>query len=208
MGPLTVSYDAIQYLDPGADVETESYRKGVMKYEANNIWVWAPFSSSVTSSKLFNLVVPQLWCLKRKALCTQRLLSYLFYLWASIVAHMLKNLPAVHETLVPSLHWEDLLEEKMAIHSSILTWRIPWTRSLVGYSPWGSKELLTTEATWHGMASIYLSICLSIFIYLLSLSSSPTLTSLVFSSDRFFFNYSKNHVSKNLLGKQTSPNTT
>ena len=52
MGHLTVSYDAIQYLDPGADAETEGYRKGVMKYEPNNIWVWTPFSSSVTSSKL------------------------------------------------------------------------------------------------------------------------------------------------------------
>ena len=40
---------------------------------------------------------------------------------------LIKNLPAVHETLAPSLHWEDLLEEKMATHSSILTWRIPWT---------------------------------------------------------------------------------
>lgn len=37
MCPLTVSYDAIQYLDPGADAETEGYRKGVMKHEANNI---------------------------------------------------------------------------------------------------------------------------------------------------------------------------
>ena len=60
-------------------------------------------------------------------------------------------------------------------------------RSLVGYSPWGSKESDTTAATWHGVASIYLSISLSIFIYLLSLSSSPALTSLAFSSDRFFF---------------------
>ena len=57
----------------------------------------------------------------------------------------------------------------------------------MGYSPWGSKESDTTAATWHGVASIYLSISLSIFIYLLSLSSSPALTSLAFSSDRFFF---------------------
>ena len=38
MGHLTVSYDAIQYLDPGADAETEGYRKGVMKYEQQQ-WV-------------------------------------------------------------------------------------------------------------------------------------------------------------------------
>ena len=37
----------------------------------------------------------------------------------------------------------------MEIHSSILAWRIPWTEGLVGYSPWGRKELDTTEATKH-----------------------------------------------------------
>ena len=43
------------------------------------------------------------------------------------VAQTVKNLPAVRETWVQSLHWEDPLEEGMATHSSILTWRIPWT---------------------------------------------------------------------------------
>ena len=47
--------------------------------------------------------------------------------WASLVAHLLKNLPAVQETWVWSLSWEDLLEKEMATHSSILAWRIPWT---------------------------------------------------------------------------------
>ena len=40
---------------------------------------------------------------------------------------MVKNLPAVQETQVPSLGWEDPLEEGMATYSSILAWRIPWT---------------------------------------------------------------------------------
>ena len=40
---------------------------------------------------------------------------------------MVKNPPAMQEVLVPSPGWEDPLEEKMAIHSSILAWRIPWT---------------------------------------------------------------------------------
>ena len=40
---------------------------------------------------------------------------------------MVKNLPAMQETQVRSLSWEDLLEKEMAIHSKILTWRIPWT---------------------------------------------------------------------------------
>ena len=48
--------------------------------------------------------------------------------WASLVAQMVKNLPAVWETWVRSLDWEDPLEEDMATHSSILAWRIPMER--------------------------------------------------------------------------------
>ena len=47
--------------------------------------------------------------------------------WASLVAQMVKNLPAMQEILVPSLDWEDPLEKRMATHSSILAWRIPWS---------------------------------------------------------------------------------
>ena len=46
----------------------------------------------------------------------------------------------VQETLVPSLGWNNPLEEEIATHSSILAWKIPWT--LVGYSFWGCKELV------------------------------------------------------------------
>ena len=45
----------------------------------------------------------------------------------SLVAQMLKNLPAMQETLVQSLGWEDSLEKGKATHSSIFAWRIPWT---------------------------------------------------------------------------------
>ena len=50
------------------------------------------------------------------------------HLWASLVAQMVKNLPAVWETWVRSLGWEDLLEKEMATHSSILAWKTPWTK--------------------------------------------------------------------------------
>ena len=46
-------------------------------------------------------------------------------LWGSLVAQMVKHLPTVQETRVQSLGWEDLLEKGMAIHPSILPWRIP-----------------------------------------------------------------------------------
>ena len=45
----------------------------------------------------------------------------------SLVAQTVKNPPAIQETWVRSLGWEDLLEKGMATHFSILTWRIPWT---------------------------------------------------------------------------------
>ena len=63
----------------------------------------------------------------------------------SLVAQRLKCLPGMRETRVRSLGWEDPLEKGMATHSSTLAWRIPWGRSLVGYSPWGRKESDTTE---------------------------------------------------------------
>ena len=50
------------------------------------------------------------------------------YSWASLVAQMVKNPPAVQETWVQFLDWEDPLEEGMATDSSILAWRIPMAR--------------------------------------------------------------------------------
>ena len=49
------------------------------------------------------------------------------YSWASLVAQLLKNPPAMKETWVRSLDWEDPLGEGKVTHSSILAWRIPWT---------------------------------------------------------------------------------
>ena len=49
------------------------------------------------------------------------------YSWSPLVAQTIKNLPAMLETWVRSLGWEDPLEEGMATHSSILAWRVPWT---------------------------------------------------------------------------------
>ena len=59
---------------------------------------------------------------------------------ASLVAQTVKDLPAMWETWVPSLGWEDLLEKEMAPHSSTLAWKIIWTKQ-----PWGRKELDMTE---------------------------------------------------------------
>ena len=50
-----------------------------------------------------------------------------YAIWASLVAQLVKNPPAMRETWVQSLGWEDPLEKGKSTHSSILAWRIPWT---------------------------------------------------------------------------------
>ena len=64
------------------------------------------------------------------------------YNWrASLIAQLIKNPPAMQETPVQSLGQEDSLEKKMVAHSNILVWKISGQKRLVGYSPWGHKEL-------------------------------------------------------------------
>ena len=58
---------------------------------------------------------------------------------------MVRNLPAIWETWVQSLSWEDSLEKGLATHSSILVWRIPWTEEPGGLQSMGSQEWDTTE---------------------------------------------------------------
>ena len=62
-------------------------------------------------------------------------------IWASLVAQAVKNLPAVRETQVRSLSWEDPLEKGMATHSSILAWRIPWTEQPAWLQSIGSQRV-------------------------------------------------------------------
>ena len=60
---------------------------------------------------------------------------------ASLVAQLVKDLPAMQEMGFDSLGWEDPLEEGMATHSSVLAWRIPWTEEPGGPQSMGSQEL-------------------------------------------------------------------
>ena len=63
----------------------------------------------------------------------------------SLVVQMVKSSPAMWETWVRSLGWEDPLEEEMATHSSILAWRIPWIEEPGRLQSMGSQESDTTE---------------------------------------------------------------
>ena len=59
----------------------------------------------------------------------------------SLVAQMVKNLPVVWKTWVQSLGWEGPLVEEMATHSSIFTWRIPWTEEPGGLQSIGLQRV-------------------------------------------------------------------
>ena len=61
--------------------------------------------------------------------------------WTSLVAQMVKNLPEMQETCIPSLVWEDPLEKEMATHSSILAWRIPWKEESGRLQSMGSQRV-------------------------------------------------------------------
>ena len=69
----------------------------------------------------------EVFYLYSKSLLQTSLWSSIVQLWASLVAQLVKNPPAMLETWVLSLGWEDLLEKGKATHFSILGWRIPWT---------------------------------------------------------------------------------
>ena len=71
------------------------------------------------------------------------------YSWASLVAQLVKNPPAMRETWVRSLGQKDPLEEGVATHSSILAWRIPWTEESGGLQSMGSQRVGHNWATEH-----------------------------------------------------------
>ena len=61
-------------------------------------------------------------------------------MWASLVAQLVKNPPAMWETWVQSLGWDNPLEKGKVTHSSILAWKIPWTVQSMGRKEWDMTE--------------------------------------------------------------------
>ena len=70
-------------------------------------------------------------------------------MWASLVAQMVKHLPAMRETQVRFLGWEDPLEKEMATHSSVLAWKIPWTEEPGRLQSMGLQRVRHDWATSH-----------------------------------------------------------
>ena len=89
---------------------------------------------------IFNLGAsgPQVW--KEVDILLAICLSPQTNMGASLVAQMVKNLPAMLETWDQSLSWEDPLKQGMATHSSILAWKIPWTEEPGGLQSLGSQR--------------------------------------------------------------------
>ena len=57
------------------------------------------------------------------------------------MAQMVKSLPAIQETQVQSLDWDDPLKKRMATHTSVLAWRVPWTEEPDGLQSKGSQRV-------------------------------------------------------------------
>ena len=92
---------------------------------AMNIMMHVSFLISIWGFFFFLVICPAV-----------KLVGHMVVIWASLVAQVVKNPPAMWETWVQSLGWEDPLEEGMATHSSVLGWRIPWPEEPGGCSPW------------------------------------------------------------------------
>ena len=150
---------------------TSQYQLCLMTW-ISRISLWTTESSSITSLKhwlkseikldlIENNLKPNLCHLYFMFIFLLFWFSHLFlccviHTYASLVAQIVKNLPAMQETWVQSLCWEDPLEECLAIHSSIPAWRIAMDRRAWQATVHGVTELDTTE--WLSTAHIYLHV--------------------------------------------------
>ena len=94
---------------------------------------------------------------------SQKLQGCIYYKskqWSSLVAQLVKNLPAVQETRLRSLGREDPLEKEMATHSSTVARKIPWTEEPGGLQSVGSQESDTTERLNQQTVAILVTIIL------------------------------------------------
>ena len=97
-------------------------------------------------SFFFLIILPialSIWSVFQRPAFGFNIFIYCFFpfLWASLVAQMVKRLPAMRETRVGFLGWEDPLEKEMAIHSSTLAWKIQWTEKPDRLQSMGSQRV-------------------------------------------------------------------
>ena len=97
---------------------------------------------------------------------------------ASLVAQTVKNLLAMQETQVWSLGWEDPMEKEMATHSSILSWRIPWTEEPGGLQSMGSQRVGHDWATKTFTCTSFRALAYTVSLYVFNLNWQLTLANL------------------------------
>ena len=96
-----------------------------------------PFTIATKRIKYLGINLPK----ETKELYTENQKTLMKEIWASLLAQLVKNLPAVQETHVRSLGWEDPLEKEVATHSSILAWKISWTEESGGLQSMGLERV-------------------------------------------------------------------
>ena len=115
-----------------------------MKEKAQEEWRLREICGENTVCVLVHYQVLELGSLISKLKVTDHDMIFSFTLsvsWVSLVAQSVKSLPAMQETWVRSLGWENPLEKKMATHSRILAWRILWTEEPGGLQSKGSQKV-------------------------------------------------------------------
>ena len=123
--------------------------EAVVKYS----WLFYPFSWGSNSTKSTNHRL-KIFKKKLQKVPKSNVIYIVFTIGASLVAQMVKRLPAMQETRVRFLGWEDPLEKEMAIPSSTLAWKIPWTEEPDRLQFMGSQRVGHDWAT--SLYSIYL----------------------------------------------------
>ena len=114
------------FLPFGSDNAQKTSDIRVVVTQISRYLSWDPHDSSTGKESACNAGDPR--SIPRSRRSTGEGIGYpLQYSWASLVAQLVKNPPAMWETWVRSLDWEDPLEKGKATHSSILAWRTPWT---------------------------------------------------------------------------------
>ena len=126
------------FYDP-ADVGNLTFGSSAFSKTSLNIWKFSVHVLSQPSLENFEHYFASMW-----DECNWEVVEHS---WASLVTQVVKNMPAIWETWVPSLGWEDHLEKGKATHSSILAWSIPWTIAQQAPLPWGFSR----QEYWCGL---------------------------------------------------------
>ena len=152
------------------------------KWKQKSFWKAQQVCAQRYSTQSFTMVLPRDSSTQRKSLGKPRHILSAFR-WASLVAHLAKNPPAMQQTWVWSLGWEEPLEKGKATYYSILAWRIPWTvRGFVKSQTWLSD--------FHISLSLPFLLCLSLLFFSQLFVRPPQTTILpfcIFFSWRWFW---------------------